>query len=71
MEEIGDLLFSIVNVSRFVGVDPEMALTASADKFIARFRAMEAQAAKRGLNMEQLRLDEMEELYQETKKLGK
>jgi tetrapyrrole methylase family protein/MazG family protein len=66
-EEIGDLLFSVVNVSRFVDVDPEMALSSSVDKFISRFRHMEYLAADRGQTLEQLSLDEMEELYQSSK----
>ena len=67
MEEMGDLLFSVVNISRFVDVDPEMALTASVDKFISRFRNMEMEAKNRGQTLEELSLDEMEELYQEAK----
>lgn len=43
-EELGDLLFSAVNVSRFVKADPEQALNAATDKFISRFRKVEALA---------------------------
>ena len=48
-DELGDVLFSVVNVARHLGVDPESALRASAQKFRARFMAMERLAAERGV----------------------
>lgn len=63
-EELGDVLFSVVNIARFADVDPELALHASCEKFIRRYRAMEEEAAKRGLDLSQLPLDLQEELYQ-------
>ena len=66
--ELGDLLFSAVNVSRFVQCDAEEALTASTDKFIARFRKLEALAAERGLDLETASLAEMDALWDEIKK---
>lgn len=63
-EELGDLLFAAVNVGRFLGVDPEMALHASCEKFIRRFRAMEEEAARRGQVLRDLPLEEQEALYQ-------
>ena len=63
-EELGDLLFAAVNVARFAGVDPEDALHAACGKFIARFRFMEEEADRRGLDLEHMSLDEMEALYQ-------
>ena len=65
--ELGDLLFSAVNVSRFVECDAEEALTASSDKFIARFQKLEALAAERGLNLEEMSLSEMDKLWDEVK----
>ena len=65
--ELGDLLFSAVNVSRFVDCDAEQALTASSDKFIARFQRLEALAAERGLELEQMSLTEMDKLWDEIK----
>jgi MazG family protein len=47
-EEVGDLLFVAVNVARFLGVDPEIALKQANRKFKARFEAMEREAARRG-----------------------
>ncbi len=65
--ELGDLLFSAVNVSRFVGCDAEEALTASTDKFIARFQKLEALAAERGLDLETASLAQMDALWDEIK----
>lgn len=64
MEELGDVLFSAVNVSRYVDTDPEDALTAASNKFIRRFRAMEAMADADGKKLEDMALNEMEEYYQ-------
>lgn len=66
--ELGDLLFSAVNVSRFVDCDAEQALTDSSDKFIARFQKLEALAVERGLNLEEMSLSEMDKLWDEIKK---
>jgi len=63
-EELGDLLFSAVNVSRFFGIDPEEALKEASDKFIKRFTCVEKMAARQGRNLEDMSLDQMEELYQ-------
>jgi len=66
-EELGDVLFSIANVARHLGIDPEAALQVSNHKFMRRFAAMEAMAAQRGANLEALSLDELEALWQEAK----
>ncbi len=66
-EEIGDILFSTVNAARFLHVDPEMALHASCEKFIRRFRYMESEAAKQGRKLEDMTLEEMEVFYQQGK----
>lgn len=66
-EELGDLLFSAVNVSRFVDVDAEQALTASTDKFIRRFEQMEQLAIARGLDMDNATLEEWDALWNEVK----
>lgn len=66
-EELGDLLFSAVNVSRFVKVDTEQALTKATDKFIDRFRKVEAQAKAEGRPMEEMSLAELNALWERAK----
>ena len=66
-EELGDLLFSAVNVARFFNIDPEDALNAATDKFISRFEKMEIMAGQKGMKLENMSLDDMEGLYQEVK----
>ncbi len=66
-EELGDLLFTLVNIARFEGLDPETALHKSCDKFVRRFEKLEAAAAGQGKQLQQMTLDEMEELYQSAK----
>lgn len=66
-EELGDLLFSAVNVSRFVKVDTEQALTKATDKFIDRFRKVEAQAKAEGRPMEEMSLAELDALWERAK----
>ncbi|MBO5798131.1 MAG: nucleoside triphosphate pyrophosphohydrolase, partial [Clostridia bacterium] len=70
-EELGDLLFSVVNVSRFVEQDAEQALTVSTDKFITRFEKVEALATARNLDMSAMSIDELDELWKEAKTLLK
>ena len=66
-EELGDLLFSAVNVSRFLKVDPEEALGRATDKFIHRFSRVEAQAAAQGRSMEGMTLEELDKLWERAK----
>lgn len=66
-EEVGDLLFAGVNVARFVGVDPELALKKANQKFKRRFEWMEAAAAKQGRSLADLPRERMEELWNESK----
>ena len=67
-DELGDLLFSVVNVSRFVEGDAEKALTHSCDKFVARFRIVEELAAERGIDMPTAGLEVLDKLWDEAKK---
>ena len=67
-EEMGDLLFSVVNVTRFLKVDGEEAISKATDKFITRFQSMEQLAVSKGLNLKELSLDEMDALWDEIKK---
>jgi ATP diphosphatase len=64
-DEIGDLLFAIVNWARKLGIDPEAALHQATTKFETRFRAMESQA---GNGLPGLTLDQMEHLWQAVKR---
>ena len=66
-EEVGDLLFAGVNVARFVGVDPEIALKKANRKFKQRFQWMEAAAAREGQRFADLPRDRMEELWNQSK----
>ncbi|MBI4889313.1 MAG: nucleoside triphosphate pyrophosphohydrolase [Acidobacteria bacterium] len=66
--EIGDLLFTIVNVARFLKVDPEQALRTTNAKFRSRFAHVERALASRGSTFEQSNIEEMETLWQEAKK---
>ena len=68
-EELGDLLFSCVNVARFLKADPEEALRGACDKFISRFSKMEALAASRGKKPEELNLSELDRLWEEVKSI--
>lgn len=68
-EEFGDLLFSAVNVSRFIGVDPEEALTLTNRKFVKRFRYIEEQLRINGKSFDHTDLLEMEKWWQEAKRL--
>lgn len=69
-EELGDLLFSAVNVSRFIGCDAEEALTAANDKFLSRFLKVESLAAERGIDMSTSSLEELDKLWDEAKLMG-
>ncbi len=66
-EELGDLLFSVVNVARFLRVDPEEALTRATDKFQNRFSVVESLAAERGIEMENTPLEDLDRLWDEAK----
>lgn len=66
-EELGDLLFSAVNAARFLDIDPEVALGKATDKFIDRFRKVEAQAAALGQPMEGMSLAELDKLWERAK----
>lgn len=70
-EELGDLLFALVNLSRFLKADPEEALSAANRKFTQRFSYIEEQLRLREKDFAQTDLIEMENLWQEAKKLKK
>jgi tetrapyrrole methylase family protein/MazG family protein len=62
-DEVGDLLFTIVNVARKLKIDPEQALRATCDKFQRRFGQMEQEAEARGEDLAEMGIDEMEALW--------
>lgn len=66
-EELGDLLFSVVNVARFIKVDSEKALYDACDKFTERFQKLEALAAERNIDIEAATIDELNSLWDEVK----
>lgn len=71
LEELGDLLFAVVNLARFLRIDPEEAVTAANRKFTERFGYIERQLRLKGRTFDQTDLTEMENLWQEAKKLSK
>jgi MazG family protein len=66
--EIGDLLFTVVNLARYLGVDPESVLEGTTAKFVTRFNEVEKAARRRGKKLPGMSLDEMELLWQRAKR---
>jgi len=66
-DEMGDMLFVIVNIARYLKIDPESALKRANRKFKSRFQYMENELAKEGKTVDQVSLDEMEALWQKAK----
>lgn len=66
-DELGDVLFSIVNLSRFLKVHPELALSESANKFISRFGYVERKATEAGRKLNEMTLKEMDVLWEQAK----
>jgi len=67
-EEVGDFLFMAVNLARFLGVHPEVALRRANKKFEERFRHIERRAREMGRELKEMELEEMEKLWQEAKR---
>ena len=68
-EEFGDLLFSLINLSRFLNINPENALEATNKKFIKRFQYIEEQAQKANTSLSEMSLEEMDQLWNAAKNL--
>lgn len=66
-EELGDLLFAVVNVCRFFNVNPEVALNKTINKFITRFEFMETKVEQMGNELQDMTLEEMDKLWDEAK----
>lgn len=69
-EEVGDLLFAVVNYARMLHVDPEGALTHSARKFTRRFKHIEQAVAGNGVSMTDMSLEQLDALWDEAKRTG-
>ena len=67
--EFGDLLFSLVNYARFIGINPENALERTNKKFIKRFNHLEARAKETGRQLKDMTLAEMDVFWEEAKRL--
>lgn len=68
-KEFGDVLFSLINYARFIGVDPESALERTNKKFISRFSFLENEIKEKGLNFESMNLQEMDKIWNKSKKM--
>lgn len=66
--ELGDVLFSLVNYARLAGINPDSALEKTNRKFISRFQKMEQLAADKKVNLSEMPLQEMDELWEEAKR---
>jgi tetrapyrrole methylase family protein / MazG family protein len=66
--ELGDVIFMLVNLSRFMGINPEDAHRKTIGKFIRRFRHIEMKAAEQGRELSDMTLEEMDKLWDEAKK---
>ncbi len=70
-EEMGDLLFVLVNVGRFLGIDPEEALKGTLEKFCARFQYIETSLRRAGKTVQESNMIELDRLWNEAKKSKK
>ncbi|MBU3200730.1 nucleoside triphosphate pyrophosphohydrolase [Clostridium estertheticum] len=69
LEEVGDLVFSTVNIARLLDIDPEFAVNYTIDKFINRFGYIEENARNKGLDLNQMALADMDKLWNKSKSL--
>lgn len=65
--ELGDLLFSAVNLARFLNADPSAELRRASARFASRFQALQAEAARRGIDMQQCSLEDLDVIWEEIK----
>ncbi|SNZ11105.1 tetrapyrrole methylase family protein / MazG family protein [Persephonella hydrogeniphila] len=68
--EIGDLLIAVTNLARAYGIDPEEALHESIDRSIRRFQYIERKAKENNIDLKEMKLDDMEQYWQEAKSKG-
>lgn len=69
-DELGDLLFALVNYSRYIGINPEDALERTNRKFIRRFQFIETESARDGKDIQEMSLEEMDLYWVKAKELG-
>ena len=69
-QEIGDLLFTVVNLARFLDADPEEALRETITRFSERFRKIESHAKERGRSLKDMSLEEMDAVWNEAKRVS-
>ncbi|HLE33656.1 MAG TPA: nucleoside triphosphate pyrophosphohydrolase [Bacteroidota bacterium] len=67
-EELGDVLFSLVNYARFVNINPELVLRKTTEKFIRRFHQIEEELRRKGKSPEEVTLEELDGLWNEVKR---
>ncbi len=67
--EFGDLLFSVINAARLYGIDPELALERTNQKFIKRFNYLEQETISKGKSLHDMTLAQMEKIWQKAKKI--
>lgn len=70
-EEFGDLLFSLVNLSRFLKLNAEFCLERSTRKFVSRFKQIEEAARQKGTSLDKMNLEQMDELWEQVKAQGR
>ena len=68
--EFGDLLFSFVNISRFLSIHPEEALIQTNQKFVRRFKYIEQKVEQSGKDFSEFHLEELDRFWEEAKKAG-
>ncbi len=66
-DEIGDLLFSVVNLARKCKVDPEAALRRTNRKFRKRFEAIEKESKHRGVSLDEMDIQDMDQIWEKSK----
>ena len=70
-EELGDVLFSVVNLSRHLDIDPERSLKYAIDKFSKRFKKIESDLSNKKIKIKDLSLQELDDLWEKNKKTVK
>ena len=66
-DELGDVLFTIVNLSRHLNIDPEKSLRSSINKFSRRFKKIESDLSKKNIKIDDLSLEELDKIWEKNK----